>query len=318
MSVLKACRFLALVTLASSGVAQAAEYPQKNLDYIVPFAAGGAVDFTGRLIADNAPEAFDGHKFVVKNMPGGGAVVGQTYVSSAPEDGYTLLAMTSSIINNSLTKSVSYDLESFTPLALYNLDPEVIVTGADSEINDLQHFLDAASEGDVSIATPGNSTSHHIAALSLAEEEQLNFRYVHNASAAAQLQQLMGGHVRAGFMSLGEAVGPSEDGSIRILAVMDSSRSDLAPDVPTYQEVTGDDMQWGTFRGIAAPAGLPSEVEAELEARLEQLLTSSEFAERMNAAGYKVDYRDGDAFSRYLDTTAEKMQQVLPLLDTQS
>lgn len=318
MSVLKACRFLALVTLASSGVAQAAEYPQKNLDYIVPFAAGGAVDFTGRLIADNAPQAFDGHKFVVKNMPGGGAVVGQTYVSSAPEDGYTLLAMTSSIINNSLTKSVSYDLESFTPLALYNLDPEVIVTGADSEINDLQHFLDAASEGDVSIATPGNSTSHHIAALSLAEEEQLNFRYVHNASAAAQLQQLMGGHVRAGFMSLGEAVGPSEDGSIRILAVMDSSRSDLAPDVPTYQEVTGDDMQWGTFRGIAAPAGLPSEVEAELEARLEQLLTSSEFAERMNAAGYKVDYRDGDAFSRYLDTTAEKMQQVLPLLDTQS
>ncbi|WP_275289368.1 Bug family tripartite tricarboxylate transporter substrate binding protein [Halomonas elongata] len=318
MSVLKACRFLALVTLASSGVAQAAEYPQKNLDYIVPFAAGGAVDFTGRLIADNAPEAFDGHKFVVKNMPGGGAVVGQTYVSSAPEDGYTLLAMTSSIINNSLTKSVSYDLESFTPLALYNLDPEVIVTGADSEINDLQHFLDAASEGDVSIATPGNSTSHHIAALSLAQEEQLNFRYVHNASAAAQLQQLMGGHVRAGFMSLGEAVGPSEDGSIRILAVMDSSRSDLAPDVPTYQEVTGDDMQWGTFRGIAAPAGLPSEVEAELEARLEQLLTSSEFAERMNAAGYKVDYRDGDAFSRYLDTTAEKMQQVLPLLDTQS
>lgn len=318
MSVLKACRFLALVTLASSGVAQAAEYPQKNLDYIVPFAAGGAVDFTGRLIADNAPQAFDGHKFVVKNMPGGGAVVGQTYVSSAPEDGYTLLAMTSSIINNSLTKSVSYDLESFTPLALYNLDPEVIVTGADSEISDLQHFLDAASEGDVSIATPGNSTSHHIAALSLAQEEQLNFRYVHNASAAAQLQQLMGGHVRAGFMSLGEAVGPSEDGSIRILAVMDSSRSDLAPDVPTYQEVTGDDMQWGTFRGIAAPAGLPSEVEAELEARLEQLLTSSEFAERMNAAGYKVDYRDGDAFSRYLDTTAEKMQQVLPLLDTQS
>lgn len=318
MSISKARLTLALAVIAVSSLAQAGEYPQKNINYIVPFAAGGAVDFTGRLIAENASQAFDGYNFVVKNMPGGGAVVGQTYVSSAPADGYTLLAMTSSVINNSLSKSVSYDLDSFTPLALYNLDPEVIVTAANSEISDLEGFLDAASNGDVTIATPGNSTSHHIAALSLAQEAELNFRYVHNSSAAMQLQQLMGGHVQAGFMSLGEAVGPAEDGSIRILAVMDSLRSDLAPDIPTYQEVTGDEMQWGTFRGIGAPAGMPSDVEAELESRLEKLLTSPGFIEKMNDSGYKVDYRDGEEFRSYLDTAAEKMQKVLPLLDTQS
>ncbi|NWO07161.1 MAG: tripartite tricarboxylate transporter substrate binding protein [Alteromonadaceae bacterium] len=304
----------ALVTLASSTVLQAADYPQKNINYIVPFAAGGAVDFTGRLIAEEAPSAFDGHKFIVKNMPGGGAVIGQTYASSAPADGYTLLAMTSSVINNSLTKKVAYDLDSFTPLALYNLDPEVIVTSADSDIKNLDDFLSAAKNGSVSIATPGTSTSHHIAALSLAEESDLNFRYVHNSSAAMQLQQLMGGHTEAGFMSLGEAVGPAQDGSLRILVVMDDTRSDLAPEAPTYKELTDEDLQWGTFRGIAAPADLPDDVEAQLETRLGELLTSPGFVERMNESGYKVDYRDGDAFRQYLDSTAEKMQQVLPLL----
>ncbi|WP_129140980.1 Bug family tripartite tricarboxylate transporter substrate binding protein [Modicisalibacter coralii] len=318
MPLINARLTLAIVALSASGVLQAADYPQKNVNYVVPFASGGAVDVTGRLIADNAPEAFDGHKFVVKNMPGGGAVIGQTYVSSAPADGYTLLAMTSSIINNSLTKPVSYSVDSFTPLALYNLDPEVIVTAADSELSDLKHFLDAAADGGVSVATPGNGTSHHIAALALAQQEGLEFRFVHNASAAMQLQQLMGGHVQVSFMSLGEAVGPAQDGNITILAVMDGQRSDLAPDVPTYQEATGDDFQWGTFRGIAAPAGLPDDVEAELESRLQQVLTSPTFVERMNDAGYKVDYRDGEAFSRYLDTTAQKMQKVLPMLDTQS
>ncbi|WP_413615527.1 tripartite tricarboxylate transporter substrate binding protein [Halomonas cupida] len=309
---------LALMAATLAAPLYAADYPSQNIDYIVPFDAGGAVDFTGRLIAEAAPDAFDDHQFIVKNMPGGGAVIGQTYASKAPADGYTLLAMTSSVINNALTKEVSYDLDSFTPLALYNLDPEVVVTAADSELTDLQSFLDAASNGDVSIATPGNSTSHHIAAVSLAQQSDLGFRYVHNASAAMQLQQLMGGHVQAGFMSLGEAVGPAEDGSIRILALMDSQRSDLAPDVPTWQELTGDDVQWGTFRGIAAPAGLPEDVESALEERLGELLTSPAFVERMNEAGYKVDYRDGDAFREYLDSTADKMEQVLPTLDTAS
>lgn len=318
MSVIPVRITIALLASLSSGALYAADYPQKNIDYIVPFAPGGAVDFTGRLIAEAAPDVFDGHSFIVKNMPGGGAVIGQTHVSAAPADGYTLLAMTSSVINNALTKPVNYDLDSFTPLALFNLDPGVVVTAADGELDDLQAFLDAASHDSVSIATPGDSTSHHVTALALAEEEGLNFRYVHNTSAALQLHQLMGGHVQAGFMSLGEAIGPVEDGSIRILALLDGSRSDLAPDAPTYQEATGREFQWGTFRGIAAPAGLADDVKDELETRLGELLTSPAFVERMGEAGYRVDYRDGDAFSELLDGTAEQMLRVLPLLETGS
>lgn len=308
----------ALVALAASSALHAADYPNRNINYVVPFAAGGAVDFTGRLIADAAPEFFDGKKFIVKNMPGGGAVIGQTYVSAAPADGYTLLATTSSIINNAMTKQVEYNLDSFTPLALFNLDPEVIVTSGKSDVKTLDDFLQAAQSGNVSVATPGNATSHHIAALSLAQKENLNFRYVHNASAAMQLQQIMGNHVQAGFMSLGEAIGLVSDGSLHILAVLDTTRSQLAPDVPTYQEQTGNPMQWGTFRGIAAPAGLPDDVAESLEKRLGELLTSPKFIARMKDSGYQVNYRDAEAFEAYLHNTAEQMKQVLPLLDTSS
>lgn len=305
------------LTFGSVGV-QAADFPEKNIDLIVPFASGGAVDFTARLIAEAVPEYFDGKDIIVKNMPGGGAVIGQTFVSRAPNDGYTLLAMTSSVVNNPLTKPVSYAVDSFTPLALYNLDPEVIVAPVDGKYKTLDDFLTAARKGSVSIATPGHSTSHHMAALSLAQEEDLEFRYIHNTSAAMQLQQIMGGHVQAGFMSLGEAVGPAQDGSIRILALMGEQRSKLASDVPTYEELTGEDMQWGTFRGIGAPANLPDEVRVELEKRLGKLLADPEFVSRMNDAGYQVVYRDGAGFSEYLQSTSSKMEKVVSALEASS
>lgn len=303
---------LALVAMAV-GASFAADYPSRNIKIIVPFAPGGAVDFTSRLIAEVAPQYFNGKKIIVENMPGGGAVIGQTFVSQAKPDGYTILAYTSSVVNNPITKKTTYTYKSFQPVVMYCFDPEVMVVPADSPYKTLQEFLDAAKQKELSVATPGFSTSHHVAALVLEKKTGAKFSFIHNESAAMQLQQLMGGHVDAGFMSSGEASGYMKDGTLRVLGIMQEEAHPDFPGVPTFAEA-GVDMLWGTFRGLAVPKDTPKEVVDYQAEAFKKVIEDPKFVEGMKKAGYPVVYRGPEAFEKYVDGVAEVMQEILPTL----
>ncbi|QJT08745.1 tripartite tricarboxylate transporter substrate binding protein [Oceanidesulfovibrio marinus] len=303
---------LALVAMAA-GASFAADYPSRNIKIIVPFAPGGAVDFTSRLISEVAPQYFDGKKIIVENMPGGGAVIGQTFVSQAKPDGYTILAYTSSVVNNPITKKTIYTYKSFQPVVMYCFDPEVLVVPTDSPYKTLEDFLAAAKEKEISIATPGFSTSHHVAALVLEKKSGAKFSFIHNESAAMQLQQLMGGHVEAGFMSSGEASGYVDGGTIRVLGIMQEEPHPDFPGVSTFREA-GVDMLWGTFRGLAVPKDTPKEIVDYQAAGFKKVIEDPKFVEGMKKAGYPVVYRGPEAFEKYVDGVAEVMQEILPTL----
>ncbi len=290
-----------------------AQYPKRNPKIIVPFAPGGAVDFTSRLISDVAAAHFDGKKVIVQNMPGGGAVIGQTYVANAKPDGYTILAYTSSVVNNPITKKTSYTHKSFQPVAMYCFDPEVLVVPADSSFQTLADLIAAAKKSELSVATPGFSTSHHIAALVLERKAHVKFGYIHNQSAAMQIQQLMGGHVDIGFMSSGEALGYMKDGTLRILGIMETNRNPKFEKVPTFVE-NGIDMQWGTFRGLAVPKKTPPEVVSYLADRFEKVMADEKFNAAMSKAGYPVVFRGPKEFEQYVESVAVVMQEILPTL----
>ena len=290
-----------------------AAYPERPVRVIVPFAPGGAVDFTARLIARLAPRYF-GQRFLVQNMPGGGAVVGQTFVSRAKPDGYTLLAYTSSVVNNPITKKTTYTHESFTPVVMYCFDPEVLVVPSSSPHRTLEELLTAARSREISAATAGFSTSHHVAGLVLQKKTGARFTYLHNQSLAMQLQQLLGGHVEAGFMSLGEAVSHAKNGKLVILGIMQEHRAPEIPDVPTFLE-NGIEMEWGTFRGLAVPKGTPDEVVDSLAARLEELVRDPDFVSGMKRAGYPIVYYGPRDFEAYIEEQAGVMKEILPTLD---
>jgi tripartite-type tricarboxylate transporter receptor subunit TctC len=113
-----------LLSVAIGSVSAA--YPDRIVNLIVPFDPGGAVDVTCRFLAESVEKAL-GAKLVIMNKPGGGAVIGQTFVANAAPDGYTLLACTSSVVTNPLTKETTYTHKSFQPIALYCFDPEILV-----------------------------------------------------------------------------------------------------------------------------------------------------------------------------------------------
>lgn len=306
-------RWSVAVPMGCAALLLGAAYPERPVRVIVPFAPGGAVDFTARLIAEVAPEHL-GQRILVQNMPGGGAVVGQTFVAKAKPDGYTVLAYTSSVINNPLTKTTNYTHQSFTPVVMYCFDPEVLVVPASSPYGTLEELLTAARSRELSVATAGFSTSHHVAGLVLEKRAGVRFTYIHNQSLAMQMQQLMGGHVEIGFMSFGEAITHEQDGTLRILGIMQTERAPEIPDVPTFLE-SGIDMEWGTFRGLAVPKETPEDIVDFLAATFEKLVNDPEFVSGMEKAGYPIVYYGPQEFDAYIEKQAEVMKEILPTLD---
>lgn len=302
---------LVFLVVSSAGMVGAQNWPEKDIRIIVPFSPGGAVDVTSRIFAEIANKHLDGVDLRVENKAGGGAVIGQTYVANAKADGYTILAYTSSVVNNPLTKETTYTHKSFQPIAMYMFDPEVLVVPAESELDDLDKFVEYAKENSVSLSTPGFSTSHHIAGLIFENSTGVKFNYLHNKGASEQVQQLMGNHVESALMALGEAQSQIQEGLIKPLGLMDANRREDFPEVPTFQEY-GIDLSWGAFRGYAVPIDTPDEVVEQVVALFEKVIKDEEYISRMQKAGFPPSYRGPEQFETYVDGVAEELEVILP------
>lgn len=299
---------------AESAAKSTTDFPSKNVKIIVPFNPGGGVDVSCRMIADAAgKDHFNNHSLIVENMGGGGAVIGQTYVANADPDGYTILAYTSSVVTNPMFNETTYDYTDFQLIAMYCFDPELIVVPKDSPYNTLQELLDASKEKSVSLATPGHATSHHIAALNLANLTGAQFDYIHNDSGSEQINQIMGGHVDCAMIASGEGAPYIQDGSIKALGVMAETRLDSIPDVPIFAE-SGYDMVDGAFRGLAVPKDTPAEVVSVLEQEFAKVLNSEKFKNAMNEASIPWAYKNAADFTGYVEGVARTMEKLLPVL----
>ena len=285
-----------LVLAFFTAVAYAADFPERDIQLVVPFEPGGAGDITSRIIAESANELLNGSEIKVINRSGGGGIVGQTFVSRSRADGYTILSMTSSVVTNPTLKGASYSVDDFRPVALYNFDPEVIAVAADSPITDIAGFMEAAKTRKLNMVTAGIATTHHMVGLAIEEKSNLRFNYLPIRGFGKQLQAVMGNHADGGFWPLGEAATHAEGGTVRILAVAAETRDERFPDVPTFAEAGLPVSVWATFRGWAVPAGTPDDVVSTLAGLLERVGQSPEYRRKMEAAGYRPAYRAGPEF----------------------
>ena len=238
-------------------------FPTKELTVIVPYSPGGGVDTTVRMLAAVAPKYLNDNKIVVRNMPGGGGVIGQTAGAKTDADGYNLLAFSSSVLSNPFTKNASYNHLSFALIGMYGYDPEVLIVPAGSTHNSIKDFLEAGKVKKITISTSGHSTSHHIASLVLSEKTDVDFTYLHNKGAAEQIQQILGDHVDATMMGISEASEYIKSGSLKSLGIMTAERDASFPDLPTFIE-QGIDIEWGALRGLAVPASTPLGIQQKL------------------------------------------------------
>ncbi|WP_417264035.1 Bug family tripartite tricarboxylate transporter substrate binding protein [Celeribacter sp.] len=306
---------LILGALLGSGLATAAaaqDYPTKDIDLVVPFAPGGSVDVTSRLLAESANTFLDGVEVVVSNRAGGGGVVGQSYVARGKPDGYTVLAMTSSVVTNPQLKGAPYAITDFKPVAAYNLDPEVIAVPANSEFKTIDDFVAATKESPLNMVVAGIGTSHHMAGLALTSAVGLEFNYVPAKGFGEQLQAVVGGHADGAFWPMGEAMVHAEAGSVRLLAVASDARDPKFPDVPTFEEAGLNVPIWATFRGWAVPTDTPDEIVTFLSDLLKKVSEDETYTQKMVDGGFDPIYRDAAEFQTIISSYSDL---VVPIIE---
>lgn len=314
MTFSKMCAVVLAAGIALPVAAQ--DFPDGDVTIIVPFAPGGAVDTTNRMIAEaaNARDLLGGgHEFVIENIAN--TIVGQATPARAEPDGQTVLAMTSSVVTNPKLRDTPYALSDYTPVALYTIDPEIIAVPAESEFETIDDFIEAARNGVVSVVTSGVGTSHHMSGVALQNRADLNLNIINVEAFGEQVQQVAGGHVQAALWPWGEASNQVEAGVIRPLAVAASERTEALPDVPTWSEAGLNIEEFATFRGWGVAADTPDEIVSQLADVLKTLSEDEEFVQTMAASGYDVEYADSEGFARTIRNYDELTTEIIEAAD---
>jgi tripartite-type tricarboxylate transporter receptor subunit TctC len=305
---------LAVVALCASASAFA-QYPNRPITLVVPWGAGGGTDAVARFIA-SLMEKDLGQPVNVVNRTGGSGVVGHSAIASAAPDGYTIGMITVEITMMHHQKLTELNPASYTPIALVNLDPAGFQVRADSPYKTMNDALAAikANPGKFKASGTGQGGIWHLALagmLSDAKIDPASVPWVPSNGAAPGLLDLAAGGVEFVPCSLPEARSLIDAGKVRALTVMAGQRASLFPDVPTLKEATGLAWTAGAWRGIAAPKGIPADVQAKLEASVKKAWDSKEYKDFMAQRGFGVLWGNSQEFASFMAKGDGDMKKVM-------
>lgn len=295
---------LAALFAASTLVYAQPAYPSRPITLIVPFAAGGNNDVSGRILAQKLGELL-GQSIVVENRTGAGGAIGAAAVASARPDGYTLGFLSSGPLaaNVSLTRSLAYDpRKDFAPIARVTTSPSVLVVAASSPQRTLEQFIAEvrARPGAINYGTAGTGSSSHLAGAlfdSLAATRMVPVPYRGGLPA---INDLLAGQVQAVFAPILEVMPQVQAGTLRALAVTTIDRSSLLPEVPAIGErLTGYEIL--TWNGVVAPAGTPPEIVERVLAAVKTALADSQVVAKLRELGLEVALAPPAEFGNYID-----------------
>jgi len=307
-----ACALL-LAGVAALGPALA-QYPERGLMLIVPYGAGGGTDITARLLAKDL-EPVLGKPVTVENRAGGGGWIGWGALAAAKPDGYTIGYLNvPSMYAGYLDPQVGRKerLESFAPLINHVIDYNVWAVKADSPFKTVKDVIDAARKTPdaITISAYGAGSDDHIAILGVQAETGTKFVVVHNRSTAEAKTQALGGHIHVLGANVSEVAQEVKAGQLRLLGVMGPGRSRFLPDAPTFSE-QGFKQVWSVTRGIAAPAGLPKDVETRLVAALEKVIGSREHQQKAEQLSLEPRVIRGEDYRKFLKDNEQATKKLM-------
>jgi len=279
---------LAVIALLAFAVPAAAEtYPDRPITMVVPYAAGGSSDILARLLGERMGKAL-GQQIVVDDRGGAGSRIGIEIVAHAAPDGYTLLLadMPHTIIP-AIQKGVRYDpVRDFTPIGLIGTASMVLFVNPAVPAATVQDFvaLAKADPGKITVASGGIGSTTHLTAELFQEKTGTKLLHVPFRGAGPALTDLMAGHVQSGFTTLATASAALDSGAVRALAIASEQHLASRPAIPTLREA-GIDLVVEHWWGVLAPAGLSPAIAARLNAELQAVLDTPEFATRLQPLG---------------------------------
>ncbi|MCP3469246.1 tripartite tricarboxylate transporter substrate binding protein [Bradyrhizobium sp. CCGUVB1N3] len=300
--------------LLAASAAQADNFPSKPVHILVPYAAGGAVDVLARTIGQALAKSW-GQQPVIDNRPGAGGIIASQALTQAPPDGYTLILVASGHpLNQFIYPSVPYDtFKDFTAISEVASSPLAIVVAKDSPYKSLGDLLAAAKKepDKLSYGMSGNGTSAHLAGELLKYMAGVKIVSIPYKGGAPALTAVIAGEIPLSLNPLAEAIGQLEGGPVRALAVTSAQRSKALPDVPTVAEagVAGYDVS--VWWGFLAPAKMPPEIVAKLEADLKTALQDPSVLSTLDKIGATPVGSSSKEFDAYMHAEATKWEPVL-------
>lgn len=272
---------------AWSGQAFAADYPERPIKVVVPFAAGGGADVNGRVVIDEMKSVL-GATMLVENRPGAGATIGAEQVARAAPDGYTLLFTTgtSHSAAPALFKKLSFDpIKDFTPVALVNTGPLMLLVNSSSPVRDLKELLAWMKANPAHAFYGYSSSTSRVAGNEIAKRSGIPLTAVPYNGASQVMTDLAGGAVGFTFVDIAAARPFLEGKRLKAIAVTSLQRTASFPEIPTVAESGFAGFETIAWAGFFAPAGTPSAIVNKLSASVRVALEKTRVRVHMIAAG---------------------------------
>jgi tripartite-type tricarboxylate transporter receptor subunit TctC len=305
---------LLAAALPLAAQAQTGPYPGRPIRLIVAFPPGGSVDTVARVVGPALSESL-GQPVVVENRSGASGNIGTEQAARAKPDGTTLLLHTVPFVANaSLYERMPYDpVRDFAPVSLLCASPAVLIVHPSVPARSVGELLALAKAqpGKLNYSAAGAGTNPHMAGELFNMLGGVDIVAVQYKGGGPALVAVLGGEVGITFQNISEAVPQVSAGKLRALGVTGAKRAAALPDVPTLAESGVPGYEFTTWHGVLAPRATPPEVVALLNARLAQVLRSSEVSARFAQMGLDVIASTPAEFSAHLKKELDKWGKLI-------
>lgn len=288
--------FLAAMTASAAApfatLAQAQNWPDQAIRWVVPYPPGGGTDVLARTVAEAMRQSL-GQTIVIENKPGASTNIGAQQVATAKPDGYTIMSADNAVLayNEHLFSKLPFSPEKdFTYVGGMSRFPLALVVNPAFEAKTLQEFLAyaRANPGKINYASPGNGSPHHLAMEMFKARTGTFLTHIPYRGAAPAVADVMGGQVPCMFLDLASGLPIIQSGKVRALAIGSAQRMANLPQLPTLAEAGVANSEVFAFQGILAPKALPAPITQRLNAELNKALASPAVVKRMQDFGMEA------------------------------
>jgi len=298
-----------------------ADYPNKPIRLIVPFATAGVTDTSARLVAEKLSHQL-GQQIIVENKPGAGGNIGTQQVAQAQPDGYTLLLGYDGtlVINPNVYKTVPFHpISDFAPIGKIGDAVLVVVSNPALNIKTVPDLINHAKKtpGGVSFGSAGTGSTTHLAGEMMRERTNMPMTHVPYKGGAQALVDVVGGALPVSFSAVTGAMPFVKNGQIDAIAVTSSKRAPSLPDVPTLNESGLEGFDISSWVGLLAPANTPQPIIDKLNASLQVVLNEPEMRDRLSSLGIVATPGTAAAYGQEIVRDLEKNKAIVKAANIQ-
>lgn len=291
-----------LVLGLGSVMAHAQAFPTKPIKVIVPFPAGGTVDFFARVVSTKLSESL-GQPVLVENRAGAGGNIAIEAVAKSAPDGYTLLMGSEIVaINTSLYSKLGYDpVRDLAPITLVGTVPNILIVHPSMPVNSVKDLVALAGKtpGKISFASTGQGTSSHLSSELFKLMANVDILHVPYKGGPPAVADLISGQVNMMFINMPTGLAHVKSGKARVLAVSTMKRVAQLPDVPTVDQAGLKGYETSAWSGLYAPAGTPTEIVSKLQSEVAKILKMPSVREQLAGQGAEPVGDTPEEFARF-------------------